>query len=155
MICKNRVKQFCSEDISLIENYQEAINDTTQTWQCHHRLEIELNKSGNELINMNLYYNRPASELIFLTEKNHKSLHYKSGMSNFSTKYGKDNPMYSKHHSEETKQKMSVSHKGLTPINKGVPQIKYKWLTSSGEIKEMDEYNVKRWHPDWIKIGEV
>ena len=58
-------------------------------------------------------------------------------------------------YSDESKYKMSVSHKGLIPINKGVPQIKYKWLTSSGEIKEMDENNVKRWHPDWIKIGEV
>lgn len=58
-------------------------------------------------------------------------------------------------YSDETKYKMSVSHKGLIPINKGVPQIKYKWLTPSGEIKEMDENNVKRWHPDWKKIGEV
>ena len=32
MICEKRVKQFCCEDPSLIDNYQEAINDTTQTW---------------------------------------------------------------------------------------------------------------------------
>ena len=160
MICEKTVKQFCNEDISLIENYQEAINDNTQTWHCHHRLEIELNKSGNELINMSLYYNRPASELIFLTEKNHKSLHYKSGMSNFSTKYGKDNPMYGKHHSEETKQKMkkpkSEEHKQkLSEVQKDKPKQKYKWLTPTGEIRIMGIANANCWHPDWIKIGEV
>ena len=35
------------------------------------------------------------------------------------------------------------------------PKQKYKWLTPSGEIKEMTIANVTRWHPDWIKIGEA
>lgn len=63
-------------------------------------------------------------------------------MSNFSTKYGKDNQMYSKHHSEETKQKLRK------------PKLKYKWLTPTGEIRIMDMGNARKYHLDWIKIGE-
>ena len=144
MIRKNlyRLKKFCCEDISLIENYNEAAN-SSEKWQCHHKLEITLHKTSKELIEIGLYYNRPASELIFLTEKEHKSIHYKSGMSNFSTKYGKDNPMYGSHHSEDTKQKLRK------------PKRKYKWLTPTGEIRIMDMGNVLKYHPDWIKIGEA
>ena len=67
MICKKTIKNFCCDDPSLIENYDKAINDTTQTWDCHHRGEVlpcgrfsrdDLNKFG-------LYFNRPAAELIF------------------------------------------------------------------------------------------
>ena len=30
-------KKYCCEDPSLIENYDKAIADTTQTWEIHHR----------------------------------------------------------------------------------------------------------------------
>ena len=73
------VKKYCCEDISLIENYEKAINDTTQTWDCHHRLEIELDKSVQELIDLGLYYDRPAKELIFLTHSEHAVLHMLTG----------------------------------------------------------------------------
>lgn len=56
---------FCKDDISLIENYEEAINDKNETWVCHHKLGIELGKTSKELIKLNLYYNRPANEFIF------------------------------------------------------------------------------------------
>lgn len=72
---RNNVQRFCCEDISLIENYDMAISDKTKTWHCHHRLGIELNKSRDELKEMDLYYNRPACELIFLTDVEHKKLH--------------------------------------------------------------------------------
>ena len=79
MICESAAKTYCCEDISLIENYDKAIADTTQTWDCHHRGEVlpcgrfsivDLKKFG-------LYYNRPASELIFLTPVEHNRLHFK------------------------------------------------------------------------------
>ena len=144
MIKGKNVKRYCCEDISLIENYNEAIN-SDEMWQCHHRLEIELNKSKQELIDIDLYYNRPASELIFLTRSEHKALHMsvhrKNGIlptrkgkdCNFYGvhKFGKDNPMY------------------------GKTKILYIWKLPDGTTKIMDMTNAHRWHPDWIKIGEV
>lgn len=88
---RKSIKLICCEDISLIDNYNEAINDKEKMWDCHHRLEIELNKTRSELIKLNLYYNRPATELIFLTRSEHKLLH-------------KD--LLGKKFSEATKQKM-------------------------------------------------
>jgi hypothetical protein len=75
MICYNTIKNYCNGDISQIENFEQAINDTTQVWHCHHRLETNLNLSAQELIDRDLYYNRPASELIFLTKSEHSRLH--------------------------------------------------------------------------------
>ena len=59
MIRKN-VQNFCCEDISLIENYEQAISDKTQTWDCHHRSETDLGLSRDELIERNLYYDVAA-----------------------------------------------------------------------------------------------
>lgn len=73
-----RSKQYCCEPLNLIENYELAINDKTQTWVIHHRLEITNNGHNlnmNELKRLGLYYNRPASELIFLTKSEHARLH--------------------------------------------------------------------------------
>ena len=79
-------------------------------------------------------------------------------------RYGKDAPMYGKHHSEWTKQKQSKSHKGKETWMKGKhhteeakeklkkPKPKFKWLTPAGEIKIMDMANAYKHHPDWIKI---
>ena len=49
MINENKAKRFCREDISLIENYDKAINDATGVWHCHHRREIGDN---GEIISM-------------------------------------------------------------------------------------------------------
>ena len=93
MINKQSAKAYCREDISLIENYENAINDKTQTWVCHHRRETVF--SRKDLIEIGEYYKRPACELIFLTSLEHNRLH----------KLGK-------HHSEEVKKKMSEYHIG-------------------------------------------
>lgn len=81
--------KFC-EDFTKIENYSQAVLDTTQTWDCHHRLETHYLKNGKwierdrdeqitkkQLIEDNKYYDVPASELIFLTKTEHMSLHNK------------------------------------------------------------------------------
>ena len=39
MINEKKVKRFCKEDISKIKNYDLAIADMTQTWDCHHMTE--------------------------------------------------------------------------------------------------------------------
>lgn len=98
-ICKKTVKKFCNE-FEKIENYQEAVS-SPKRWDCHHRLE-DTGLSKKDLIDRNMYYNRPASELVFLTCEAHISLHQK----------GKNNNMYGKHHTIETKKKMSDSRKG-------------------------------------------
>ncbi len=100
MISKS-VYDYCKDDISLIENYDKAIN-SNETYDCHHKLEIELNMSPNELKEKDLYFQRPASELIFLTKSEHISLH-RRGKS-----YG---PC-----SEETKQKISKNSCMKDPI---------------------------------------
>lgn len=79
MISERYARKFCCEDLSLIENYDKAIADQTQTWDCHHRGEILPcgRFKAKHLKKFNLYYNRPANELIFLTYAEHTILHRK------------------------------------------------------------------------------
>ena len=103
----------------LIENYDKAIADTTHVWNCHHRLETHTSDGERrlvdisiaELIALGMYYDRPPEELIFLTKAEHQRLH----------NVGKSSPMKGKHHTEDTKRKMSESNKGKHRIgpNKG------------------------------------
>lgn len=124
------VKRYCNGDISQIENYELAVNDECHTWHCHHRAEIQpdgTKVSLNELKNRGLYWNRPASELIFLTKSEHSRLH-KMGNTIRRGKHhsddakrkmslamkGRPSPLKGKQHSEETRRKISESHKGKT-----------------------------------------
>lgn len=77
------VWMYCDGDVTLIENYNIAIKDNTQTWHVHHRLETH-DEQGNwreqqltrrQLVEMNLYYRRPPKELIFLSPSEHDSWH--------------------------------------------------------------------------------
>lgn len=92
MINEKYAKRFCSEDISLIENYHQAIADEEKMWDIHHRRECDENGrtlfTRKQLIDMNLYLNRPASELIFVTKSMHRKLH-REQMRNFSKMGGK------------------------------------------------------------------
>ena len=56
----------------LIENYDKAVSDTTQTWEVHHRKEEFY--SYAELIERGEYYDVPPSELIFLTRAEHNKI---------------------------------------------------------------------------------
>ena len=79
MINEYCAKRFCSEDISLIENYQAAISDEKRTWDIHHRRECDSEGrtlfTHKQLKEMGLYFSRPASELIFVTRSMHKKAH--------------------------------------------------------------------------------
>lgn len=103
MINEGYAKKYCCEDISKIENYELAINDKTQTLDCHHKAEILPcgRFTTNDLMKFNLYWNRPANELIFLTHKEHLRLHKKGLKPNLGKKW-----------SEEHKRKISESMKG-------------------------------------------
>lgn len=139
MISLENVIGYCCEDLSLIENYDKAIADSTQTWHCHHRLEIQEDKvlTADQLKLERRYYNRPATELIFLTNKEHISLHQSGKRLSKETKLklsichkgikyseetkrklnesrkGKHGPLYGKKLSEEHKNKISKSHIGM------------------------------------------
>ena len=111
-------ERYC-KDYENIENYQKALADNFKCWECHHRLETHTSDgerrlvdiTKKELIALNMYYNRPAEELIFLTLKEHST--FKKG----------------KHRSDESKKKMSEAKKGkqlseehknkLSEVNKG------------------------------------
>ena len=111
MINFEKVKKYCNEDISLIENYDKAVADSTQTWHCHHRRELET--SRKELIKNNQYYNRPAIELIFLTHSEHKSLHNKRKYVSSETRKKISIANKGKHLSEEAKRKLSEARRGI------------------------------------------
>lgn len=101
MISEARATKYCFEDISLIENYEAAMADQTQTWHCHHRWETDRGLSPEELIFCCEYEYVPADRLIFLTKSEHNKLH----------KRGNKN-MLGKNHSDETRRKMSDAKRG-------------------------------------------
>lgn len=132
MICKTTVKKFCSENISLIENYNKAIEDVNETWHCHHKLEIQNNKiiSKEELIKNNLYYNRPANELIFLTRSEHQNLHASNRSENYYKKLSEGQK--GRKFSQEHKERLSKAHVGKKPwnIGKKLDSSKMKWYNN-------------------------
>jgi hypothetical protein len=75
MINFEYANRFCKDNIALIENYEQAMSDETQTWHCHHRLETDFGLLKDKLKEQGLYYHRSASELIFLTNAEHIRLH--------------------------------------------------------------------------------
>ena len=75
---------FCiPEEIERIENYELAKKDNFKGWCIHHRLETHNSDGEKRLVNLSMaelkaldmYYNRPANELIFLTKSEHTKLH--------------------------------------------------------------------------------
>ena len=128
MIDKKRAIKYCKDDISLIENYDQAIADTTQTWDCHHRRETIYSRSG--LIEIGEYYNRPACELIFLTHSEHLRLHHLGKYHSEETRLkisesnkGENNYWFGKHHSAETRKKMSEARKGKHPTEESCKKM--------------------------------
>lgn len=158
MICLEHAQKYCKDAISMIENYDKAITDQTETWICHHRLGLV--HSRKELERLGLYENRPAEELIFLTPSEHKSLHgmhmsdetrrkiaaarkgkkwsdeTKRKMS--AAKKGEKNPQYGKTPSDETRRKLSEAMKGKPSPRKGKP-------FSDETKKKMSEAAKARW----------
>lgn len=154
MIAKCNPKYICCEDISLIENYEEAVNDKENIWVLHHRLENHpdgsLRFTHKSLKKLGLYVQRPACELIFLRIDEHRKLENdifdderKEKLSKRMT--GEGNPFYGKHHSEETRKRWSEIRKGRPNKIKGKHNcfkgMKWKlidgkrvWFTSEGEL---------------------
>ena len=122
---KHNYKCYC-KDYQNIENYEAAKKDNFIGWECHHRLETHnsdgerrlVNISMGELKALDMYWNRPAEELIFLTTSEHNTLHHKGKL--ISEEHKKKVSEASKgnkralgyHHSEETRKKISEARKG-------------------------------------------
>ena len=151
-----RIKKYCCEDIALVENYEEAMK-STEVWDCHHKAEILPcgNFSREDLKKFDLYYNRPACELILLSKSDHSKLH--------STGYQKENnPHFGHRHTEETKNilrnkrlgmifpkewrdNIRKSKKGQIPWNKG--------KSLSQEYKDKISKTISGTH--WYNDGNV
>ena len=149
-------KRFCKEP-EKIENYEKAKQDNFKGWHCHHRLEThtpdgkrrEVDIPMEELKALGLYYNRPASELIFLTSREHNA--FKKGKK-FSEEHKKKmgetkkGNKYALGHlvSEETRKRIGAASKGrrhteetrrkLSIVNKGNTYAKGKRWYNNGEI---------------------
>ena len=108
------VKRYCNGDISTIENYDLAMNDECQIWHCHHRAEILPcgNFSRDTLIDFELYYHRPSSELIFLTQSEHITLHNRCKTMSEETRSRMSEAKIGKKLSIETRRKLSEVRKG-------------------------------------------
>ena len=97
-----------------VENYELAKADNFKGWIMHHKLEIstDYRNTVHDLKIMNLYFNRPPEELIFLTLSEHITLH-KTGIKLSEEQRVKcANGMKGKKLSDETKRKISESNKG-------------------------------------------
>ena len=117
-------ERYC-KDYENIENYYKAAADNFKGWHCHHRLETHnsdgerrlVDISYKELKALGMYYNRPASELIFLTASEHNAFKKGKSPSEEARKKMSD-AKKGKQLTEETKKKISEMRKGKTP-NKG------------------------------------
>lgn len=117
---KYSLKYYCKEP-EKIENYEKALADNFKGWDCHHRLETHNSDGERRLVDitqkelkaLDMYYNRPASELIFMKHSEHQFLHNKGSKRSDEAKNKMSNSWdYDKHFNEETRRRMSEAAKG-------------------------------------------
>lgn len=120
--------KFCSEPLDKIEHYEEALAEGFKGWCIHHRLEIKpdgTRVSMQELKDKDLYWHRPASELVFMKVGEHMTLHWIGNTFNkgkhlsaetrlklSEARKGENNPFFGKHFSEEHRQKIAAAKRG-------------------------------------------
>ena len=118
----NYLERYCS-NIEMVENYKLAKENNFKDWHLHHRLEThtsngdlrKVNISRDELIALDMYYDRPAEELIFLTKSEHSSLHARFTDKNNAKISETMKELWKK---EDYRKMMSEAHKGHN-FNKG------------------------------------
>lgn len=99
------------------------------------------------MIDEGRYWGVPASDLIFLTKSEHSILHTE----------GENNHWFGKHHSEETKAKMSESHKGKHRTfseehkRKISESLKGKTLSEERKKKMSESMRILHWYNNGTK----
>lgn len=145
MINIETVKCYCNGDYTLIENYDKAIADNTQTYVCHHKMGIRADGttiSKEELEKDGLYTGRPPEELIFLTRAEHQRLHWGGRKRPPRSKEWIDHlrtAITGRHLSEEHKRKISEVGKGKkrtqsTKNKVRARKIGFRWF-NNGEVE--------------------
>lgn len=134
MISKRNVIEFCGQDISLIENYELAFN-SNDMWDCHHRLE-ELGFSKKDLVYLGLYYKVPADELIFLSHKDHTTLHMNGNK-------------YAKGRIRDEKFRKDVGARNIG--NKHC--LGRKWVNKDGVCKTIKQEEIENYLSDGWELG--
>lgn len=107
MIATDKYRHFCCEPLENVENYEVAVN-AVEIYICHHRLGTEF--TADELKAKDMYFNRPASELIFVSRAEHTSLHH-SGKTVSDEQKAKQSAKMKNKPSWCAGQKLSESHK--------------------------------------------
>lgn len=128
------LKRYCNGDFTKIENYEKAVNDNVCTYDVHHRLETHFSDGterpknaqlyAKELKALDMYYNRPPEELIFLTSQEHRAVH-QTGLKKSKAFCDNHSKIFkSKWADPEYKQYMSSrnSHMGFPHTDKWVKQ---------------------------------
>ena len=129
---KRSFEKYC-KDYENIENYDKAKKDNFKGWHCHHRLETHnsdgerrlVDISQEELKALEMYYDRPANELIFLTSREHNA--YRKG----------------RHLSEEHKKKVSEALEGKPKSEEHKKKI--------SELKKGNKYHLGKHHSEEAK----
>ena len=120
---RRHFKLYCDEYWK-IENYDLAEADNFIGWECHHRLELTINRefahSHESLKRLNMYYHRPYFELIFLKEIEHNRLHLCGKTYSKERRQNISNSLKGKPKSEEHVIKMSLCKKGRHWYNNGI-----------------------------------
>lgn len=140
MISKS-LHKICSEDISLIENYQEAVS-SPELWVVHHRLE-DLGFSKENLIYLGLYYGVPANELIFMTNSEHMSQHNKGDRNPFHGNHsfsGENNPCYGKKWIEKDGKRLYVDESEINDYRSKGYTLGYTYTGKSRAGKANNQY---------------
>lgn len=153
---KHNFERYC-KDFENIENYEKARKDNFEGWCCHH-IKGE-NISRNKLKALGMYYNRPADELIFLTESEHDILHKKGKSLSEEHKNKLSEVKKGKHLSEKHKKKIGEAHKGKKRSEETRKKIsEAKKNISSETRKKMSEAkkgNTATKGMYWFNNGEI
>ena len=122
------IKRYCKE-YTKIENYDKALANNFEDWECHHKLEVhsDYKNTYKDLIMMNLYYNRPPEELIFMPKSEHKSLHHKGRIKSKEECNNIARARLGFKFSDEAINKMRESHKGKKLSEETKLKMKEAW----------------------------